>query len=285
MLLHSKNLTHSSSLFVDINHITSPIDSTQDEARRRLVSHNTTERALAILADVQLHGRGTSGRKWERGSDDASDGNLYLTVCLPMAKIPVTITLLPIHVAVVVATLIQTVLLESDATSSQHTFNSLPPMEDLHTDVPSQPTVQVKWPNDVLINDRKVSGTLIENEIVEGETWLLVGIGINVASHPDLRHVRPATSIAEWTDTPILASVLGHQIAVALSEWVYQPNNNEASERKLLAAWRALAQLGTDYKIRDTGEIVKIQDIEVDGSLRVIGQDGKLRSLVADYLQ
>ena len=54
--------------------------------------------------------------------------------------------------------------------------------------------VSIKWPNDVLINDKKVCGILLEGQILE---YLVVGIGLNVNQKlfPDgLR--RPATSLS-----------------------------------------------------------------------------------------
>jgi biotin-(acetyl-CoA carboxylase) ligase len=38
----------------------------------------------------------------------------------------------------------------------------------------------------VLVDEKKISGTLIECEVVHGTTWLLIGIGVNVKSAPDL---------------------------------------------------------------------------------------------------
>ena len=48
-------------------------------------------------------------------------------------------------------------------------------------------TVGLKWPNDVLLAGRKVSGILIESGTVKGEDglWLAIGIGVNLAHAPD----------------------------------------------------------------------------------------------------
>ncbi len=44
---------------------------------------------------------------------------------------------------------------------------------------------QIKWPNDVLINGKKVSGILIENNVRESGVMSIIGIGINVELDPD----------------------------------------------------------------------------------------------------
>ena len=58
-------------------------------------------------------------------------------------------------------------------------------------------SIKLKWPNDVLIHDRKVAGLLIEME----KDYFLIGVGINVASSPMVptaggERGRPATSLA-----------------------------------------------------------------------------------------
>jgi BirA family biotin operon repressor/biotin-[acetyl-CoA-carboxylase] ligase len=44
------------------------------------------------------------------------------------------------------------------------------------------PASQIKWPNDVLVDGRKVAGILVEGRVQEG--WAVVGIGVNVAVAP-----------------------------------------------------------------------------------------------------
>jgi BirA family biotin operon repressor/biotin-[acetyl-CoA-carboxylase] ligase len=63
--------------------------------------------------------------------------------------------------------------------------------------VPRDASVRVKWPNDVLLAGRKVSGILLES--MPGAdglvNWVVAGVGINVAGHPEDTQF-PATSLA-----------------------------------------------------------------------------------------
>ncbi len=64
----------------------------------------------------------------------------------------------------------------------------VPPLTELH----------YKWPNDVLLNGRKISGILLEtaSRPEGGLDWLVIGVGINVASCPR-DTAFPATSLAD----------------------------------------------------------------------------------------
>jgi BirA family biotin operon repressor/biotin-[acetyl-CoA-carboxylase] ligase len=71
--------------------------------------------------------------------------------------------------------------------------------------VPPTRAVTIKWPNDVLVDGAKVSGTLIESHRLirstEVRRWsaeaLVIGIGVNVAHFPTEGLLYPATSLRE----------------------------------------------------------------------------------------
>ena len=295
--------------FMKIHHVKEPIASTQDEARRLLLQRNDErsnsdtvqladdEEFLAVVADQQEAGRGTNGRTWE-----SSAGNMYLTVALPMAKIPVMLTMLPLQIAVLVAERAEIVL--------QHCGSSIKttPGEESST-----PRIRVKWPNDVLLcdpkldYDAKLSGTLIESVSVQNESWFLIGIGINVMHAPNLnkspgKQIRPAVSLQSYCGENLpehTALYLGTDLAYALADWVVTTNSNGTLSRTeanqaVLQAWKARADFGKSYEIRSNnvdeeasdnyrGEQVVAVDIALDGQLKIRGEDGKERLLVSDY--
>jgi biotin-(acetyl-CoA carboxylase) ligase len=191
-----------------------------------------------------------------------------------------------------------------------------------------QRIVTVKWPNDVLIRDHKISGTLIENAWIDGtndntthgSSWLLIGVGINVASAPyDLsnspgKQVRSAICLQNVCQEHRLpestAWILGRDIASALADWVYEDDhdNDKNGEqdsstsnhkkvergRKVIENWLQYAEFHKTYELRGRvvdeeqggyqGERVITLGIQDDGQLRVQGADGRERLLVADYL-
>lgn len=175
----------------------------------------------------------------------------------------------------------------------------------------------VKWPNDVLLDGKKIAGTLIESYQNNGQNsgsgggggddYWLVGIGINVQSHPaslpteskDFRAIpRAATSVREYTtsssssssspasssdDDDISALDLGVDLTIRLQEWTNDLANNNVDASEFIARWKRWSELGVEYEIRETGEKVMIVDIANDGQLCVIDADGNQRFLIADY--
>jgi BirA family biotin operon repressor/biotin-[acetyl-CoA-carboxylase] ligase len=58
--------------------------------------------------------------------------------------------------------------------------------------------LSLKWPNDVLLDGKKVSGILLEAESYDQSSlhWLVMGVGINIAHAPEQGTLFPATSLA-----------------------------------------------------------------------------------------
>mmetsp|Transcript_16734 Transcript_16734/g.23618 ORF Transcript_16734/g.23618 Transcript_16734/m.23618 type:complete len:335 (+) Transcript_16734:183-1187(+) len=269
------------------------LESTQDETRRLLReqhesqqegNRNNKQQVLAVTCDKQTKGRGTSGRQWI-----GTKGNVFLTVAIPAQKIPVILTLLPLKVGTIVAKIISKLLVDCE--------------------VSSQSKVTVKWPNDVLINQRKVAGVLIESELLDGEPWFLVGIGVNLVHAPDVpttgpNRGRPSTSVQnichQRTGGDISrenesnksigggvdAAAVATEITAELVDFVHQDLPKDVLSREVVTGWKEWAEFGKQQVLRDVegNEIVVPIGIEHDGQLRVRGQDGRERLLVADYL-
>ena len=119
-----------------------------------------------ILAHEQTAGRGQRGRQWI--SAPGRDLALSIVVAPPDLRADG-----------------QFVLAKLAALAVHDTVASLVPGE-----------VRIKWPNDVLVDRRKVAGILIENELAgDRVAWSIIGIGLNVNS-TDLPEELTATSLA-----------------------------------------------------------------------------------------
>jgi BirA family biotin operon repressor/biotin-[acetyl-CoA-carboxylase] ligase len=88
---------------------------------------------------------------------------------------------------------------------------------------------QIKWPNDVWIEGRKVAGILVEARPQEG--WAVLGIGLNVTTRDfpaDLAATSLALAGADLTPEAALAALIS-----ALDAWLARP------PAEVLAAWRS----------------------------------------------
>jgi len=125
------------------------LDSTNSEALRLIASGEATN-GLVIVAGQQTTGRGRRDAKWE-----SPPGNLYMTV----------VWALPDH-HIVGQVAYVTALAIHDAVSQW---------------IDSKHRLVCKWPNDLLLNGKKLSGVLIETQ----NDWCLVGIGLNLEKVPE----------------------------------------------------------------------------------------------------
>eukprot|EP00980_Cylindrotheca_fusiformis_P031189 scaffold25947_cov127-Cylindrotheca_fusiformis.AAC.1 len=285
-----------SSETLQVYHLKRTVKSTQDEAKRILsVSSCNSHVLVAVIANDQSNGRGTSGRSWV-----ASPGNLYLTCAIPMHMVPMrTITMLPLGCGIVIAETLGPYIAPT-ATSNTTATGRL----------------TLKWPNDVLLDGCKVAGTLIENYRTDEnkEDWWLVGIGINVESHPkeipsetdDAKGLTPrsatclrsystttATTRGDSSSKQLSSSVpsalqLGISLAQGLQSFTerlgkQQSPSSSDDRRAIIRKWKSYADFETTYTIRNTGETVQIVDLQSDGQLKVVGADGRQRLLAADY--
>lgn len=126
----------------------SEIDSTNAEALRRAAAGETGP--LWLRADRQSAGRGRRGRAWEGG-----EGNLMATLLIAPER--------------------------PRAEWAQLSFAAAIATADLAADFVPHAAIAVKWPNDILAEGRKLAGILLET----AGQGLAIGIGVNLAGHPD----------------------------------------------------------------------------------------------------
>ena len=164
------------------------IPSTQDWAHD-LITKGTAENKTVITATAQTAGRGRYKREWI-----SHTGNLYASFIYKVYERDPKISY---AVAVAVAeTLIN--------------FGISP---------------KIKWPNDVLIDGKKISGILIEYS----QNFMIVGIGINITTCPTVKDY-PTTKMNKYTDVsvedvlPVLMKKLdkwrGADFAIVRSRWM-----------------------------------------------------------------
>jgi BirA family biotin operon repressor/biotin-[acetyl-CoA-carboxylase] ligase len=158
--------------------------------------------------------------------------------------------------------------------------------------------VKLKWPNDVLVDQKKIAGVLIESEQDHaGNYYFLVGIGVNYKFAPKVEtsgqeRGRVTTCICDYIDADDdddgveAARELGWRIAKDVREWVELQKNWDGAADSIMTAWETWAEFGNKLILRDDpgNETVVPLSLEKDGRLRVKGQNGKERLLCFEYL-
>lgn len=140
------------------------VESTNDEAKARAAAG--AAEGTVVWAGRQRSGRGRRGRAWA-----SPPGNLYLSTVLRPDCAARSVAQLSFVAALAVRDLVD---------------GSLPGR------------ARCKWPNDILLDGAKVAGVLLESSLGPGARvdWVVLGIGVNLVSHPGLEGPVPSTSLA-----------------------------------------------------------------------------------------
>ena len=234
------------------------LDSTNAEALRRLAELNqaATDQTSArpgdvIHAESQTAGRGRLGRRWH-----SPPGNLYASIVAASGTV-------------------------AAGEAAQLAFvAALGTGEAIAEIVPERARLRYKWPNDVLLNDAKLAGILIESGPADR---MVVGIGINVASAPGAGETGfPATSlaaegIARVEPGTLLASVCRH-----FDDWLRRWQGEGFAPVR--AAWLERAGgLGQNIEAHIGTEVVtgRFSGLDERGALMLDCQDGRRRVIPA----
>lgn len=125
----------------------------------------------ALLARAQSAGRGSRGREWA-----SPRGGLWLSV-LVRPRNAAAAEVLSLRTGLAVARVVE--------------------------GLPGVPPVRIKWPNDLMLGDRKLGGILCEARWRgEAPAWVAVGVGLNVANELPTGLRQGATRLAEHTRPP-----------------------------------------------------------------------------------
>jgi BirA family transcriptional regulator, biotin operon repressor / biotin---[acetyl-CoA-carboxylase] ligase len=133
---------------------------------------------------------------------------------------------------------------------------------------------ELKWPNDVIVGDRKVAGVLVERvETPPYPPAAVIGMGLNVSLRPDELPIGTATSLAmehaTTTDRSVLARAVLRTLAGLLGDW--QRRGGDPEHGLLRAYVQACSTIGRRVKVSlpDGGELVG-EAVGVDHTGRLI---------------
>ena len=234
-------------------HYTEKVDSTNNVAKK--LAEEGAEEGTIVLAEEQSGGRGRLERSF---LSPFAQGVWFSLILRP--------TFLPMEVSKM--TLLAAVAL----TKALHKMGLV--------------ECGIKWPNDILVNDRKVVGILTElNASMERINYLVMGIGINTSlTKKELpKDLRKTVTSFTIENVPVHRQALLQEVLLQLERY-YEIAETEGF-KPILAEWKVLSMMmGKEVEVSEPGRSFtgKAVDLDDSGNLIVETEAGRETVLAGD---
>lgn len=189
---------------------------------------------ISLYTFQQTRGRGTYGNVWE----SASEKNIAFSSAIPCEIFKEGNTHITIWTAIVVRNLLAEIL---------------------------QKNVDIKWPNDLIIRKKKISGTLIEKKKIHQRSYYILGIGINILQE-GFSSLPQAGSI--FTETGIRLNL--HDFAQQLHTTLVHESQNISPLAELLSHYNEHLFLRKNIAVFETATMRQ------NGTIQYVDENGKL---------
>ncbi|WP_246142625.1 biotin--[acetyl-CoA-carboxylase] ligase [Nocardioides rubriscoriae] len=226
------------------------LESTNAEVARR--AQEGAPDGLVVVADHQTAGRGRLDRTWESPAGTSVTFSILLRPHTPTRAWP----WLPLLTGYAVDKALQAAGLEAG----------------------------VKWPNDVLVGDKKVAGILVERvETPEGPA-AVVGVGINVGLTPDELPVDTATSIEIELGRPVDRTDVLVEVLTAVREAVdaWEMGGDPSGMRLHESYAAACVTVGRDVRVDlPDGSVLEGRAVAIDPAGQLVVESDGVRTPVS----
>ena len=173
------------------------VKSTNNEAIK-LIKSDTLFRGI-VSAETQTKGKGTMGKKWV-----SYKGNIFISIFFKVGLAKIKIE----NYLIINAKIIKKILNEY-----------------------SKKIIEIKKPNDLLINGKKIYGILQEVIEHKKEKYLIIGIGINSKISPLNKNFK-CTSLKKNSNKNIINEIIIDKIKKSYDKLIYDINNNNILYKK-----------------------------------------------------
>ena len=229
------------------------LDSTNSEGLR--LANSSARGDFLILGQEQTGGRGQRGREWV-----SLHGNLHASILLESRADPKSHP----QLSFVIANAMYASLAELAA---KHRLSM---------------NIELKWPNDILINGKKVAGILLESISLANKISVVIGFGVNIRQAPsDLD--RPATSllnegiILEKPDE--FLNILMNRFDKLYARWRVEKSFTDTRKYWMRHAYNLNKQVTIDDGTRSVSGIFR--EIDLDGAMRLELPNGQFCTIYA----
>ena len=224
------------------------VTSTNDKAR--ILAEGGAGEWTVVVSEVQTQGRGRSGKKWE-----SREGGLWFSVILRPRISPGNVAVLQFF-------------------ASNATRKAIMDETRLET--------ETKWPNDVILNTRKIAGILVESKSQGNQlSFIIVGIGLNVNQSKSTLPVGATSIYATSRERPNVEQLMTRIVENMRSDYALL----EAPDRILNQWWTNCIHKSKNVEIQTKSGIRNgiSKGIDTDGSL-LIEQNGRTEHIMEGTL-
>lgn len=195
---------------------------------------------FAVYTLNQTNGRGQYGNSWISPPDET----LALSFCTPKAAVSIAPILFNFHTANVVREFIAT-LTDSDA--------------------------KIKWPNDLILNGKKIAGILVESRRIGKAEFLIIGIGLNILQK-NFDNLPKAGSILTQTNLIFEPKNVAERLFRHLQSYLSSPEDPK----------KVLIKFNQHLFKRNEVAVFQINGNRQNGIIKSVGDDGLLQVELED---
>lgn len=204
-----------------------------NEYALNLIKQGRAQNYLVIQADLQTKGRGRQDRDWQ-----SPLGNLYFSLILQEVDLG-RVTNYSFLVACVIGEVLRYFGVRT----------------------------QYKWPNDMMLGDKKLSGILLQFERINQVDNLVIGVGLNLVSCPHY------AICLQDVGVHILADEFLQKFEEVFMQ--YQQQYQQFGFAVILRQWKEHAfKLGCEVTL-SSGQTGVFEDVDEEGNLVLLGGDGQ----------
>ena len=221
-------------------------ESTNDDAAALL--GDPAHAGLTIVAEEQTKGAGRKGRSWI-----ASPGSALLMTTLAPGAIPsANLWIVPFGVAICVRRALR--------------------MNGVRS--------QLHWPNDLLVQGKKIAGILCVSRVTGDRAWVAAGVGINVHRPPGAdESITPPPAFCDDVNPAITRAALLRDLLLNYDVW----HPMLAAPQRIARLWERMARLPSPYRILKDGDAEPIDvtalGLANDGGLVVQHEHGRRETI------
>lgn len=206
----------------------------------KLIAENRAQNYSIITANSQTKGRGRHDRSWS-----SPVGNIYLSLILQFEK-PHRVTDYSFLTACVIGNVLRSYGIET----------------------------KYKWPNDIILNDKKLAGILLQFQKINNIYNLVIGVGVNLVSSPDY-----AASLADYKiSKEDFIKRFGEEFSSCQNQY------QQFGFITIKDQWKSRAyKIGKNVRLSN-GMEGTFSDIDKDGNLMLLDGAGKIQKILTEEI-